>query len=426
MAGVINALQLVRSRIADSDVTVLDGPGIKHLLTEVRQTERALTALQVQAGRHSDHLAKEGQAPDAGEAFLGSGDVSGSQARRDTNRARLVDEIPSLGDALGEGTIGGEHLDAISNAAKGFDEEARPLFDAAASALVDRSDNIPVDTFKKQVQRLADKVRDDHGLERARTQRAQSGVSTWKDRHGMGHLKGVFDPEWFESIVNGIEREAAAMASAAKNSGEPVARGPHLDAAALVELVRHGNGSKGRADVMVIVDAESLANGPHDHTIRETRNGSALAFATIERLCCDALIRRVIIDAAGNVIDVGRRSRTATDAQWAALNVMYSSCGWADCDRPVSWCQAHHIHEWEQGGLTDLDNLIPLCSIHHHAVHEGGYTIKLLPDRTLRIFQPNGTLHAVATTNRLPADRAARCADRSQQRSPSRRRLTNN
>lgn len=424
MAGVIDALQLVRSRIAGSDVSVLDGPGIQHLLSEVRQTERALTALRVQAGRHSDRLAKEGQAPDAGEAFLGNGDVSGAQARRDTNRARLVDEIPSLGDALDEGTIGGEHLDAISNAAKGFDEDARPLFDAAASDLVDRSDNTPVDTFKKQVQRLTDKVKNDHGLEKARTQRAQSELSMWKDRNGMGHLKGVFDPEWFDSVANAIKREAAAMAAAAKKSGEPVSMGRQLDAAALVELVQHGNGAKGRAEVLVVVDAESLANGPHDHTVRETRNGVELAFETIERLCCDALIRRVVIDAAGNVIDVGRTSRTATDTQWAALNAMYSSCAWSGCDRPVSWCQAHHIHEWEHGGLTDLDNLLPLCSTHHHAVHEGGYTVKLLPDRTLRIFQPNGTLHGVATPNRLDPDRlnpdrAERCTER-------RRRLIDN
>lgn len=419
MAGVINALQTVRTRIAHSDVSVLDGPGLQKLLAEIRQTERSLTALQVQAGRHSDRLSREGQAPDAGEAFLGTGDVSGSQARRDTNRARLVDEIPALGDALDEGSIGGEHLDAISNAAKGFDEDARPLFDAAASDLVDRSDNTPVDTFKKQIQRLADQVKNDHGLEKARTQRAQSEFRTWKDREGMGHLKGVFDPEWFETIVNGIEREAAAMAAAAKKSGEPATRGPHLDAAALVELLQHGNGAKGRADVLILVDAESLANGPHDDTVRETRNGTELAFDTIERLCCDAFVRRVILDAAGNVIDVGRRSRTATDAQWSALNAMYSACSWAGCDRPVSWCQAHHIHEWENGGLTDLDNLIPLCSTHHHAVHEGGYTIKLLPDRTLRIFRPDGTLHAVTSPNRLDPDRAERCTDR-------RRRLTNN
>ena len=415
MAGVISALQLTRERIADSDVSELDGPGIHRLLAEVRQTERALTSLSVQVGRHSDRLAKQGHAPDAGETFLGAGDVSGAQARRDTNRARLVDEIPRLGHALDGGTIGGEHLDAIAGAARSVDDEARDLFDAAAADLVDRSDNTPVDTFRKQVQRLADQVKNDHGLGAARTQRAQSELRMWKDRDGMGHLRGIFDPEWFDSLTNAVKREASARAASAKQAGEVIEVGPNSDAAALIELIQHGNGAKGRAEVLVVVDAESLANGPHEATVRETRNGAELAFDTIERLCCDALIRRVVIDAAGNAIDVGRASRTATDTQWAGLNAMYSSCGWAGCDRPTSWCQAHHVHEWEHGGLTDLDNLLPLCNRHHHAVHEGGFTIKLLPDRTLRIFQPNGTLHAVAKPNRFDADRQGQ-----------RRRLTNN
>lgn len=419
MAGVINALQHTRQRIAASDVSELEADGIKRLLDEIRKTERSLTSLRVQAGRHSDRLAKDGQAPDAAEAFRGTGDVSGSTARRDTDRARLVDNNPRLGDALDDGLIGGEHLDAISNAAKSIDDDARPLFDAAASDLVDRSGETPVDTFKKQVQRLADRVKNDHGLSKARSQREQANIRMWRDKDGMGHLNATLDPEWFTSLRNAIQTEAAAQAAAAKRAGESVVRGPQLDAAALMELVQHGNGAKGRTEALVIVDAESLANGPHDHTVREGRNGEELAFATIERLCCDALIRRVVIDAAGNVIDVGRRSRTATDAQWAALNAMYSTCGWANCDRPVSWCQAHHIHEWEHGGLTDLDNLIPLCSKHHHAVHEGGYAIKLLPDRTLRIFQPNGTLHAVAAPNRLDPDGSNGTAER-------RRRLINN
>lgn len=412
MAGVINALQLTRDCIADSDVCELDADGIKRLLNEIRQTERSLTALRVQVGRHSDQLAKLGQAPDAADAFRATGEVSGSTARRDTDRARLVDANPRLGEALDDGTIGGEHLDAIAKVAKSIDDDARQLFNAAASDLVDRSSGLPVDTFDKQVQRLADQVKNDHGLDNARAQRQQSNVRMWKGRDGMGNLRATFDPEWFESLRNAIQREAAARAAASKRAGEPVTLGPHLDAAALVDLVQHGNGAKGRNEVLVVVDVESLANGPHEHTIRETRTGETLAFATIERMCCDALIRRVVIDAAGNAIDVGRSSRTATDTQWAALNAMYSTCGWAACDRPVSWCQAHHIHEWEEAGRTDLDNLLPLCSHHHHAVHEGGYTIKLLPDRTLRIFRPDGTLHAVALPDRIdrsrPGDRQSR------------------
>ena len=50
----------------------------------------------------------------------------------------------------------------------------------------------------------------------------------------------------------------------------------------------------------------------------------------------------------------------------------------------------HHVWWWEHGGPTDLDNLLPTCSRHHHAVHDHGWKLKLLPDRTLEITLPDG------------------------------------
>jgi hypothetical protein len=52
---------------------------------------------------------------------------------------------------------------------------------------------------------------------------------------------------------------------------------------------------------------------------------------------------------------------------------------------------------------SDLANLVPLCSRHHHAVHEGQWTIKLLPDRTLRVFRPDGAHHGNAMPDRFDA-----------------------
>ena len=50
------------------------------------------------------------------------------------------------------------------------------------------------------------------------------------------------------------------------------------------------------------------------------------------------------------------------------------------------WCEIHHLRPWEHGGHTNLDNLVPLCSYHHHWVHEcGGGEPEILPDRTLRM-----------------------------------------
>ncbi|HEY3834373.1 MAG TPA: HNH endonuclease signature motif containing protein, partial [Acidimicrobiia bacterium] len=39
-----------------------------------------------------------------------------------------------------------------------------------------------------------------------------------------------------------------------------------------------------------------------------------------------------------------------------------------------SWCEAHHVIPWWAGGATNLDNLVLLCSFHHHVVHRQGWT----------------------------------------------------
>jgi hypothetical protein len=56
-----------------------------------------------------------------------------------------------------------------------------------------------------------------------------------------------------------------------------------------------------------------------------------------------------------------------------------------------------------QHGSTDVDNLVPLCSRHHHLVHEGGWQLVLEPDRTLTVIRPGGHI----TTTGPPSIRAA-------------------
>jgi hypothetical protein len=57
-------------------------------------------------------------------------------------------------------------------------------------------------------------------------------------------------------------------------------------------------------------------------------------------------------------------------------------------------CDAHHILPWNRGGRTDLDNLIPLrTQHHHHLVHEGQWQIQLTPNRSVRITRPDRQAH---------------------------------
>lgn len=54
---------------------------------------------------------------------------------------------------------------------------------------------------------------------------------------------------------------------------------------------------------------------------------------------------------------------------------------------PFHRCQIHHIDYWENGGRTDLDNQVPLCTRHHHAAHEGGWMLSLDPGTRTVSFQ---------------------------------------
>jgi hypothetical protein len=84
--------------------------------------------------------------------------------------------------------------------------------------------------------------------------------------------------------------------------------------------------------------------------------------------------------AASQPLDVGRSTRVVQPAQRAALTVRDGGCVFPGCDRPLAWCDAHHLWHWTNGGPTDLANLALLCRAHHRAVHEGGWRLARGPD----------------------------------------------
>jgi hypothetical protein len=53
--------------------------------------------------------------------------------------------------------------------------------------------------------------------------------------------------------------------------------------------------------------------------------------------------------------------------------------------------QAHHIVWWDQGGRTDLDNLLLVCTLHHKLVHEYGWAVRRDGEGMARWFRPDGT-----------------------------------
>lgn len=98
----------------------------------------------------------------------------------------------------------------------------------------------------------------------------------------------------------------------------------------------------------------------------------------------------VVLHAPGNV-RLGRTTRLANRAQRRALRAIHPTCGVPGCAVRFGQCSIHHVHWWRNGGRTDLENLLPVCTQHHHLIHEGGWVLTLLPDRPIVVALPDGT-----------------------------------
>ena len=104
-------------------------------------------------------------------------------------------------------------------------------------------------------------------------------------------------------------------------------------------------------------------------------DGTELAPSAVRRLACDAGIVAAVLGSAGEVLDLGRTARTASPAQRRALALRDRGCAFPGCDRPPAWCDAHHLDHWEDGGATDLGNLVLLCGHHHRVIHHEGWGV---------------------------------------------------
>ncbi|HEY1478782.1 MAG TPA: HNH endonuclease, partial [Gaiellales bacterium] len=88
---------------------------------------------------------------------------------------------------------------------------------------------------------------------------------------------------------------------------------------------------------------------------------------TADRLTCDA--RRLTIKTNARDLVHSRVGRCASYAQQRALHKRSSRCQYPGCTATRE-LEAHHIVAVEQGGKTELHNLILLCPRHHTLLHD--------------------------------------------------------
>jgi Domain of unknown function (DUF222) len=103
-------------------------------------------------------------------------------------------------------------------------------------------------------------------------------------------------------------------------------------------------------------------------------------------------VRRVVLDPAGVVVDVGRRRRSFTGALREAILATNRRCTWPGCQRPSEQCDVDHTTPFSQGGTTSADNAGPMCPPHNRWKHRG-YRTWRDPDGLWHTIRPDGTPH---------------------------------
>lgn len=213
----------------------------------------------------------------------------------------------------------------------------------------------------------------------------------WKDADGQGRASMAFDDEdylWLTTVRDAAlrprrggprfvdseeQQRAAALVDDPRTNDQ-------LTYDLMMDMLRAGTladaetvfGTR-QAGVRLVqhVDADGNAQGP-----ALSEDGlTAMPADVASRRICETGSVTVTIDSRGNPLDVGREHRLFTPRQRIALAIRDGGCRWKGCDRPASYCEAHHIDPYSEGGRTDLDRGILLCRFHHMQLHHGDWRI---------------------------------------------------
>ena len=300
--------------------------------------------------------------------------------------------LREVGLAVSAGTLTIEAADVIRAGLGAPDDEVTTeSLATAASTLVREAPSITVE-------RLAVRARD------LRTEldlsRVHSRENELRDRRflrlfplsdGMTRLTALLDPE-----------SAALVAAAFDSATSPRRGGPRFvdpdDVAradelmndprtteqiavdSFIELVRLGGnadndvllGNRRPAVQVLVTDHDLHARRGCGHIEGQTE---PVSIQTVERTMCDAGYVPILFDNTGEVVNVGRDERYFTARQRNGLAARDGGCRAPGCDRPPSWCEAHHVDFWSLGGKTDISRGILLCRHHHMLVHNNHWRI---------------------------------------------------
>jgi len=403
------------SRACADGVAGLPADDLLRLVTDAGTLQRGLDAIRVRlagelAAQSAAHLGADGIARRAGHptpaSFLAElWQISPAEAARLCDvgvavRPRLALDgsllparYPSLGLAVWNLVLGVEAAAVIVREL----DQAAPYCSAESRAagerlLVEHAPGLMV----RQVQGLARQVRDrldEDGAEpRDQIRRQRRSLKLIPQPDGMVRLVWDMPPETAGLVRAGIDALVGEQLRAARDRVPSSLADtgmadiddrtlPQRRADAAEELLRHAiscdrpGGDRPVVTMVVRMTLDQLLDGLGAAQIDGI--DARISATTARLLAAEANVIPTVLGGAGEVLDLGRARRLFSPAQRQALAERYGGCAFPGCGHPPSYTEAHHLQWWSRGGPTDLANGIPLCSFHHHRIHDDGWEIQV-------------------------------------------------
>ncbi|MDX1879861.1 DUF222 domain-containing protein [Mycolicibacterium sp. 141076] len=116
--------------------------------------------------------------------------------------------------------------------------------------------------------------------------------------------------------------------------------------------------------------------------IAVTHTGTKLPVKDLVRMAAQGSDNYLAVfdDHTGQPLYLGRAARTASTAQRLALFARDLGCTRPNCTAPASRSQAHHITNWREDGLTNVDTMTLACGCDNRLVDTGGWSTTMGPD----------------------------------------------
>jgi hypothetical protein len=314
-------------------------------------------------------------------------------AREKVRVARALEALPLLSDAMRRGELSYAKVRALTRIAT--PENEAQLLELARHGTAAHIEKV-VRAWRR-VDRLEEALQE-------RDRHAARHFTMYVDEDGSHIVRGRLDPEVGAVLERALEAATGKLYDArdATTPAQRKADAVGLIAECALEAGLEGTNRAGRFQVVVHVDAEALredsANGQ-----AVLADGVRVSAETSRRLSCDASRIVMVTGENGEILDVGRRSRTVPSAIRRALEHRDRGCRFPGCGLKI--CDVHHIVHWADGGASRLSNTALLCRVHHRAVHEEGFRMMMTAAGEVLFEWPDGRpLVDAPAAPRLPED----------------------